>query len=182
MTIKQDAIHTRTRLVDAAIQMMLEDGAKLITLDAVAKRAGVSKGGLLHYFPSKEALIDAILRHLFAEFTIQVERYLALEPERAGRWARAYIRATFEPAPPPMELALLLFPLIESEALLSLFRQDTMQWHERLWHDGLPRARALIIQQAADAYWLNRTLHITEEDVVLHEAVLHELLTLTEVV
>ena len=39
----------------------LTSGAVHLTLDAVAERAGVSKGGLLYHFPSKESLLQAMV-------------------------------------------------------------------------------------------------------------------------
>ena len=68
----------RARLLDAAERAVLETGAGHLTLDAVAKFAGVSKGGLLHHFPSKDSLLEAML-----------ERYLNdVETQVAARCAR----------------------------------------------------------------------------------------------
>jgi AcrR family transcriptional regulator len=51
-------------MLDAAEAIVLESGARHMTLDAVAARACVSKGGLLYHFPTKEALLSAMLeRH-----------------------------------------------------------------------------------------------------------------------
>jgi len=53
------------RLLDAAERLVAEIGAAHLTLEAVARAAGVSKGGLLYHFPSKEALLQAMIdRHL----------------------------------------------------------------------------------------------------------------------
>jgi AcrR family transcriptional regulator len=53
------------RLLDAAERLVSESGAAHLTLEAVARAAGVSKGGLLYHFPSKEALLQAMIdRHL----------------------------------------------------------------------------------------------------------------------
>ncbi|MEV7604956.1 helix-turn-helix domain-containing protein [Paenarthrobacter sp. NPDC089322] len=57
-------------VLDAFEALLIEVGERAATLDAVAKRAGVSKGGLLYHFPNKEALISALLERL---------DYLALE-------------------------------------------------------------------------------------------------------
>jgi AcrR family transcriptional regulator len=55
------------RLLDAAERLVSEVGAGHLTLEAVARAAGVSKGGLLYHFPSKEALLQAMIdRHLRA--------------------------------------------------------------------------------------------------------------------
>lgn len=54
----------RDAVLDAFEQLLIDVGERAATLDAVAKRAGVSKGGLLYHFPNKEALIAATLERL----------------------------------------------------------------------------------------------------------------------
>lgn len=55
----------RERILDAADAVAREFGATKLTLDAVAERAEVSKGGVLYHFPSKEALlVGMVARHI----------------------------------------------------------------------------------------------------------------------
>lgn len=55
---------TTTQIMNAALGIAAEKGAGKVTLDAVAKASGLSKGGLLYHFPSKDALITAMVQHL----------------------------------------------------------------------------------------------------------------------
>jgi AcrR family transcriptional regulator len=55
---------TKDRILDALEQLLLDGGLSQITLEAVAAKAGVSKGGLLYHFASKEALIAGMVRRL----------------------------------------------------------------------------------------------------------------------
>jgi AcrR family transcriptional regulator len=52
---------TRAALLRAAGRVFAEHGFHQATLEAVAAQAGVSKGALYHYFPSKEQLFLALL-------------------------------------------------------------------------------------------------------------------------
>lgn len=61
---KTPAIGTRDRILDAFETLLGEGGERASTLDAVAAAAGVSKGGLLYHFGSKDALIDGVLARL----------------------------------------------------------------------------------------------------------------------
>ena len=58
------ATETRDRILDALEEILVRDGTDKATLDAVAARAGVSKGGLLYHFPSKDAMMAAMVRRL----------------------------------------------------------------------------------------------------------------------
>jgi AcrR family transcriptional regulator len=60
---------SRERILDAAAELVTEVGSGHLTLDAVAERAGLSKGGLLYNFPSKDALLQGMLERLIAEVT-----------------------------------------------------------------------------------------------------------------
>lgn len=51
-------------ILDAAEAIVCESGAAHMTLDAVAQRAQISKGGLINRFPSKEALLQAMIGRL----------------------------------------------------------------------------------------------------------------------
>lgn len=55
------SLSTRERILRAADAIATECGAGMVSLDAVAARAGISKGGLLYHFPSKSALLQAVV-------------------------------------------------------------------------------------------------------------------------
>lgn len=57
----RNATDTRRRLLEAAGDIARDAGAASLSLDAVAARAGVSKGGLLYHFPSRHALLAALV-------------------------------------------------------------------------------------------------------------------------
>src|SRR3989442_3448107 len=50
---------TRQALVDSAVEMFAKRGYAATSLDAIAKRARVTKGALYHHFSGKQALFEA---------------------------------------------------------------------------------------------------------------------------
>ncbi|WP_210407858.1 TetR/AcrR family transcriptional regulator [Allokutzneria sp. NRRL B-24872] len=54
---------TKQKLFDAALRLLGERGAAEVTVDEIASAAGVAKGTVYYNFGSKDALIDALLRH-----------------------------------------------------------------------------------------------------------------------
>ncbi|TDC68916.1 TetR/AcrR family transcriptional regulator [Actinomadura sp. GC306] len=84
-------------LLDAAEAVLSEQGTQALTLTAVADRAGVSKGGLLYHFPTKEALVRAMVARVIEEFDDLIASYIASYEDGApGAYTRAYVEATFE--------------------------------------------------------------------------------------
>nr|WP_237433637.1 TetR/AcrR family transcriptional regulator [Dickeya dianthicola] len=66
--------------MDAAESIILESGGRLFTLDAVAERAGISKGGLVYTFSSKDGLIYAALEREVTRFQEAVRQRLLTTP------------------------------------------------------------------------------------------------------
>lgn len=87
----------RQQLLEAAASLCLEKGAGSLTLDAVAAAAGVSKGGLLHHFPNKAALLDGLLDDLMERLDAAIREAMRSDPEPHGRYTRAYLQACFVP-------------------------------------------------------------------------------------
>ena len=58
----------RESIIDAAEAVVVEVGALHLTLDTVAAKAKISKGGLMYHFPSKDALLNAMVTRLIDRF------------------------------------------------------------------------------------------------------------------
>ncbi|GLY25435.1 TetR family transcriptional regulator [Micromonospora sp. NBRC 101691] len=55
---------TRTRLLEATVDCLVEHGWSGTTTTVVATRAGVSRGAQLHHYPTRAALVTAAVVHL----------------------------------------------------------------------------------------------------------------------
>ncbi len=176
--------NTRELLLLAANQLVLAEGVIHLTLEAVAKKAGVSKGGLLYHFPSKEALIKSLIEHLNAQFDGEVARQLDLEtsngPQAAenratGSWLRAYIRATFDASKLADNWlgssAAILTAISTNPQLLEPFRNSFAGYQQQAEQDGLDPALATIIRLAADGLWLAELFKLAPPGGELREQV-----------
>src|SRR5688500_20301348 len=85
-TQQQRREETRRALLDAAVESLIEVGFARTTTLEVQRRAEVSRGALLHHFPSKAELLVAAVDHL-AEMRARELKQLAgqLPDERASR-------------------------------------------------------------------------------------------------
>lgn len=87
---------SKDAILNAAAALVCEQGASALTLDATCARAGMSKGGLLYHFRTKEDLLLALVRrqHDCMMSLIQVSCEGEDNPA-PGRWHRAAIRSFF---------------------------------------------------------------------------------------
>src|SRR5689334_5886388 len=76
---------TRARLLDAALECLVELGYGGTTTTEVADRAGVSRGAQLHHFPTRAALVAAAAEHLYARLTADYQAGFAALSPRADR-------------------------------------------------------------------------------------------------
>src|SRR5579863_5450534 len=70
----------RDQILDAAEHVILESGGRNFTLDAVAERAGISKGGLVYSFATKDELFRAALEREVSRFQDAVRQRLGDKP------------------------------------------------------------------------------------------------------
>src|SRR3954471_945754 len=86
-------------LLDAALALFVEKGFAATRSEEVARAAGVSKGTLYLYFPSKEELLKAVIQHYIAnEIAAGAEQVAAnegptsavMEQLLVGWWTRMY--------------------------------------------------------------------------------------------
>lgn len=166
----------REAVLDAAEVLVLGTGAAHLTMDAVAAHAGVSKGGVLHHFPTKSHLIRAMLDRLLAVFeadSVAVERLAGRELKAQ---IHAWIRLAETPDPKVEGIAAALLSAAANEPdLLSPF--GAMMQQRLAHHRGHPDyAQALAIRTALDGYWLCNALRMgpfTPEDHTAFFAMLH---------
>src|SRR3974390_1187860 len=77
----------------------MESGAQALTLDAVARVAGVSKGGLIQHFSTKEALVQEVINSAVGALHDQIEAdYEASTDRSPGSFIRSYIETTLRHA------------------------------------------------------------------------------------
>lgn len=79
---------TTTAIVDAAAALFARHGFDRTAVQSVADATGYSKAGLLHHFPTKRALYEAVIAECTAE-TTRVRDRVAGSPADAARDRRA---------------------------------------------------------------------------------------------
>lgn len=79
----------RELILDTFEKILLTEGPASATLDAVAERAGVSKGGLIYHFPSKAELLASFGQRVLDRIDVAIKRAPS-EPSQVIRWYLTY--------------------------------------------------------------------------------------------
>jgi AcrR family transcriptional regulator len=150
---------TKDRILDAAEQIVLRDGAARLTLDAVAAEASLSKGGVLYNFSSKDDLIRGMITRLLDRFEEDMGRVSACDPKAKSRTVRAFLDVWYpEPAPvldhPDQVCAALLAAVATNPLLLAPVRDRFRDLQAKIEADAADPVAATIIRLAASGLWM----------------------------
>ncbi|WP_063890833.1 TetR/AcrR family transcriptional regulator [Sciscionella sediminilitoris] len=147
---------TRTEILDGALELLSSDGT--VSLDSAAQRAGLTKAGLMHYFPTKQALMLALVDHVVDRWEQRLAGFLSGPPTEATARERvlAYLDWTLSTSFDCADLIMLADPRLRSEL--------TARWRDRLgpWINpaadttlsAAARARLSAVRMLADGVWL----------------------------
>ncbi|WP_369040205.1 TetR/AcrR family transcriptional regulator [Stenotrophomonas maltophilia] len=174
--------NVRQALLLATARTIGQNGLAALTVQDVARAAGVSKGALFHHFSSKQALIEATLASLVAEFEGRIRQVLQHAPAGPGRFSRAYVQVSFEhllQQETVNDIGLTMGNLLEP-ALLSCWRawmrQMLLEFPDEARDPRLHAARCV-----ADGYWATAYGRPLDEDEHINaRAMAHEALKLCE--
>ncbi len=153
---------TRRRIVDAAEEVVLRDGVARLTLATAAAQAGLSKGGVLYHFPTRDALVTAMVERMVVLFD---EELIAAEAGTTGpgRFVRSYVAASFAPPDGTTERytrlgAALIAAVAAEPGLLAPLRDAFDRWQGRVDEDAdgdRDASLATLARLAADGLWLS---------------------------
>lgn len=151
----------RTKILTAAVAVVSREGVTGVTFESVAAESGLTKGGLLYHFPTRDALLLGIHQHLAREWEGRLVALAGKTAEEATPDERlaAYARATAESA-------------TRADLLLWLEASINPEYHEP-WTElisrwgppaedaaGGPAALARFVAYlAADGLWLYESLN-----------------------
>ncbi|MBR0674516.1 TetR/AcrR family transcriptional regulator [Neoroseomonas soli] len=157
-TVAADA---RTRILDAVERIVHARGVAGLTLEAAAREAGVSKGGLLYHFASKEALLAGLMQRLAAFVGQEFDANVGRQAEGPGRVARAYLAWAFGEADcspghdhHDRTAAVFLAAFHHDPALLDPMRAVLVRMKAELLADGIPHGAAMAVLAAADGLFM----------------------------
>jgi len=172
------------KLLDAAEAVVVRQGIANLTLDAVAAEAGMSKGGLLHHFPTKDRLVEALVARSAENWRACYMEAYGRAPEGPGRMARALLSYCLSDAQGWTDQlrhssSAVFAALAQNPSLIEPMRAVYSDLHRRLAEDGLPPGVGETIAAAIDGLWLDWVLGlapVNQEVVVRVRIALEDML------
>ena len=183
MKKKRDPQNTRKLIFEASSAILIHEGLTDLTLQAVASKAGVSKGGLLYHFATKDALIEALFEYHNNLFEDRLQELIAQEGDAPGAYLRAYAKASVEQMSDPANAKLYASLFAAEEKYPNahkLMRQKYTGWQEKIDQCGLDRDMALLLRFAVDGLWFSVIHQYAPPRSERREKILEMILELTD--
>jgi AcrR family transcriptional regulator len=172
----------RERILEAAERVVSEVGAARLTLDLVAQAAGVSKGGLLYHFPSKESLLGALAQRYVDSMDHCIDAAkVDLEESDHGRDLKACILGVLSEDPRSKAMgAALLAAAANDPRLLEVIRERIARHTRELVREDVDFARAAIVTLAVDGLKMRESLRISPFTAEERARIVDELLRMAD--
>lgn len=157
----------KDKLLDAAEAVVVRQGIGNLTLDAVAAEAGFSKGGLLHHFPSKDRLIEAMVKRSADNWRSCFMSAYEQTSEGRGRMCRALMGHCLSEGWTEQlrqSSAAVFAALAENPSLIEPMREAYSDLHQLIAKDHLPSGVGELIVSAIDGLWLYWVLGLAPVD------------------
>ncbi|MDN5587350.1 MAG: TetR/AcrR family transcriptional regulator [Brevibacterium sp.] len=161
----RNSTDTKEKLLDAFEILLDEHGISGATLDAVAAKAGVSKGGLLYHFGSKADLIKGSLERLGSLVDDDVESM-----KSAGDRLHLYYLETSAEVGTPLDRSLIAAERLaqENAEAKNALRKTREAWFDVLNnHLGDPDM-AMTIQLIGDGMYFNQNFGLSQDEALTH--------------
>lgn len=84
--LKSMDMPVKEKILFEANKVIAKKGLNSFTLEEVAKEAGISKGGLLYHFPSKDKLIQGLIQFYMEQFENKIDK---------KRWLKSLVKEHF---------------------------------------------------------------------------------------
>ena len=176
------ACSARDRLLDAAEALARTVGAANLTLDAVAQAANVSKGGLLYHFPSKDALLAAMLERHIGQLDASCCRMLDTLPAGdAAAELKAWVLGMLQPDPVRRDMGAAVFAAAANNpALLDCLRERHAARIGQVVASSGNFALATVIMLAVDGFVQSEIWRVSSYNDEQRAAIVQQLLQLAD--
>lgn len=156
-------------ILDATERVIGRDGFANFTLEGVATESGLSKGGVLHHYGSKDSLIRGLILRSAEQWKYNCLQAYENASEGPARFTRGLLeyyisdKKSWSDERKSIASAILAALAMDPE-LIEPIRTVGCSVHERVLDGDIPEGLALLIISALDGLWMSWALGLVDHD------------------
>lgn len=182
MTKKESKEKRINDITDAAMEIFLKKGYENTTMESIAKKAGISKGGLYHHFKSKDMVLVFVNQKISEKLEKIAYESVEMPSVKEGLlfYIENYLRYWLEHPVETTFLFLSITKILDNSELLKYYQQftgDYMKYMEEAFEMGIEAGEFIPHDARTSAVTLVAAL-----DGIICYMILDERLNLEEVV
>ena len=142
-------------VLDAAVHLFMERGFAATRVDDIATAAGISKGAVYQYFPTKQAIFEALVRRAVGPLVDEAVTASADRPGDPAKVIEGLARAVATRLKDPTRAAIPLLVIAEAATfpeLAEFYRKEVVERavaaFSRLYEEGVARGQLRAVPSA----------------------------------
>ncbi|WP_455188388.1 TetR/AcrR family transcriptional regulator [Actinomyces naeslundii] len=153
----------RDRIITGALELAHRDGFDALTFDTLAEHVGLSRGGVIYHFRTKNELLEGIANAFFERWRAEALEALGKPIAQASRAERieALTRSVLDGEILPGEVSFMLSATPEAEMLKEAWNTLRREWVGEIRELTAMQRVALL---AVDGWWANRAVDTDSQD------------------
>lgn len=185
-------LSTRESILETALDVLMKDGVGALTLERVARDAGLSKGGLLYHYEGKEQLLEGLVELLIRDWDheqLQEKSAESTSPSLAPSFSSTALETDVTKSNQPSDHAplrgreiasILMAARAINPQLLEPIQKRYGNWQNIVWDNGHASIRPLMARLVTMGLWFSEALGLATPTHEQQEGLAQEIQSLME--
>lgn len=154
--------NARDRLINCMMDIVRDEGAAALTYDNLVTKSGLTRGGILYHFPSKEAMLKGLVDHFLEQEWGKVEKRWEKNGKTPDGLLKAELECAIEADDKDQQISTSLLPVvIQNPAMMKEIQHIVEERYKNLDQASVGFEKAAIILLVIDAFEMSKAFGFT---------------------
>lgn len=154
--------NARERLMGCMMDIVRDEGAGALTYDNLVAKSGLTRGGILYHFPSKESMLQGLVDHFMRQELGKVEERWEKHGKTPDGLLKAEIECALEADDKDQQISVSLLPVvIQNPAMMKEIQQIVEERYKNLDQTSVGFEKAALTLLVIDAFEMSKAFGFT---------------------
>lgn len=147
-------------ILKTSVELAAEGGVKELTIDKVASKAGMSKGGVFYHYKTKDDLLYGMVNYIIDQFESESHRLV----DQGMDCARASVLGAFTDSIDQKErIMAMIATMAHDPSIMAKTKYRYQEWIDQIQLSGCTRDTALLIVTAIDGFFISTAFGMSSD-------------------